>query len=69
MWCLKKAEGRQGRRSGCRERRGEGAEEDAEVAPLRAHAGKIRRNSVGPAPRRFPVKAQALKQKLGQTLI
>lgn len=49
--------------------RGEGAEEGAEVAPLRARAGKNRRNSVGPAPRRIPVKTQALKQMLGQTLI
>ncbi len=69
MWCLKKTEGRQGRRSGCRERRGEGAEDGAGTAPLRARAGKNRRNSVGPAPRRIPVKAQALKQMLGQTLI
>ena len=55
MWCLKK--------------RWKGAKDDAEAAPLRARAGKNRRNSVGPAPRRFSVKAQALKQLLGQTLI
>ena len=41
----------------------------ATKAPPEARAGKKRRNSVGPAPRRFPVKTQALKQKLGQTLI
>lgn len=47
----------------------EGGGSGAAKAPLRARAGENRRNSVGPAPRRIPVKTQALKQMLGQTLI
>ena len=54
MWCLKKTEGRQGRRSGYRERRGEGAEDGTGTAPLRAHAGKIGAIQWGPRPDGFP---------------